>query len=339
MPQDYIKDSIVFPLIFNCSVEGILVTNSKAEIVRINPSCTRIFGYTEEELIGKKIEVLIPEKFHERHVKHRENYAKAPQVRRMAAATDLYGLRKDATQVPLEISLTYIKHEKELFVLAFIVDVTDKRKLEKAKSLALVEGEENERRRIAQELHDGIGQAISSISLNLNALEPELEKFNHRFQEIYGVLKGEIENTMQEVRTISHNLTPRILEDYGLQHALEHLCATIDDSTDVELHLHFNGEALDFKDGIGIGLYRMIQEAVNNALRHGAPKVVNVHLTRTDHELLVLVEDDGCGFDVENTPKGLGMNNIESRAHLLKGEVHFDSNEQSGTTVSINIPI
>lgn len=467
MLQHHPYDDRLFPLIFEHSIEGILVTNLRGEIVSANPSCLEIFGYQDTELIGQTIEKLIPVDLRGVHEDHRKSYFKSPRSRKMYAGLELRGLKKNGETIPLEISLSFVDSQIGRLVICFIVDIssrkeleialrsqqelvqqyldvtntvflvldkqerifminkagadmlglpekelvgrnwfdefipesqrdeirslfnqivreetkalkfyeneilsksgeirliewhntvvrnpdgglmatlssgidiTEKRKLEEARTNAILEGQENERRRIAQELHDGLGQSISAISLNLNALEPELERFNEKFRRIYANLKGRLTETMEEVRAISHNLTPRILEDFGLERALEHMCDTIDQSTPIELNLSVNGQLSGLEHKVAIGLYRIIQELVNNALRHAKPSMVNVSLSRNENETLVIVEDDGIGIDLSPEVVGLGLSNVKARAELLKGEIHIDSNPKSGTTVSISIP-
>ncbi|MCE7993992.1 MAG: PAS domain S-box protein [Roseivirga sp.] len=468
MARQHLKDDLIFPLIFENSVEGILVTNDKGKIIRTNPSCLSIFGYTPEEMLDQPVEMLIPINLRDRHIHNRENYAMNPESRPMASELEIMGLRKSGEKIPLEISLSHANSEIGALTICFIVDVsnkhslktalenerelirqyldvtksiflvlgkneqiiavnkqgskllglpedelkgknwfdefipeaeresvravfirmmnneigithsnensiigsggnrhliewhntllkdkfgqpeatlssgvdiTEKRALEREKTEALVLGQENERRRLAQELHDGLGQSISAIGLNLNALEPELKSFNDKFKKIYEEVKEKLNETVEEVRAISRNLTPKILDDFGLQKALEHLCDTIDKSTLVELNLNLYGDMSNVDKVQALGIYRIIQELVNNALRHADPKNVFVHVTRGESEWIVLVEDDGRGFDPVAKPKGMGLSNVRSRAELLKGEVHIDSNEKSGTTVSVNIPL
>lgn len=468
MPQEYLRDDFVFPLIFENSVEGMLVTDSDGNIIRVNPSCLATFGYEEREILNKPVEKLISTNLKKLHVQYREAYVKAPASRRMAHNLEISGVHKSGREIPLEISLSYAESEAGLLVICFIIDVsgrkklefelrkerklikqyldvtnsiflvldkneqiimvnsegskllgipeeelrgknwfdefipaaeresvralfhqmmnneigltqfnenhilnhqgelrfiewqstllkdksgqpeatlssgldiTEKRALERERTEALVTGQENERRRLAQELHDGLGQSISAIGLNLNALEPELKSFNEKFQKIYQEVKERLSESIEEVRIISRNLTPKILEDFGLERALEHLCETIDKSTVVQLNLNLYGDLINVDKGQALGIYRIIQELVNNALRHAKPKNINIHVTRGESEWIVLVEDDGKGFDSEAKPNGMGLSNVRSRVELLKGEVHIDSNGKSGTSVSINIPL
>lgn len=224
-------------------------------------------------------------------------------------------------------------------ILSNGLDVTEKRLLEDAKKEALIIGQEMERRRLAQELHDGIGQAISTIGLNLNALEPELENYNLRFKAIYTDIKIKLDNTFDEIRAISKNLSPKILEDYGLAKALEFLGETIDKSTKVELNLSLHGDLKNLDNKISLSIYRIVQELISNAIRHAKPKNINLYVTRSSHNILVIVEDDGIGFDPEKLTTGLGISNLKSRLELLKGQFNIDSSTQGGTSISINIPL
>lgn len=467
MPQGYTQDDFIFSLIFEKSVEGILVTDSSGKIIRANPSCLETLGYELTEVLNEQVEKLIPTKFKDEHIQHRKAYTKSPRARAKGSSLEISGLHKSGREIPLEISLSYIESENDLLVVCFIVDVsgrkkleyelkkereliqqyldvtnsiflvlgkneqiiminkeggnllggavedlkgknwfdefipaperesvrevfrqmmkgvvgntlsnenevigpdgelrliewhstllksksgqpeatlssgidiTEKRSLERGRTEALVIGQENERRRLAQELHDGLGQSISAIGLNLNALEPELKNFNEKFKKIYDEVKARLSDTIEEVRTISRNLTPKILEDFGLKRALEHLCQTIDKSTEVKINLNLHGDLKRIDKKMSLGLYRIIQELMNNALRHADPQNINVHLTLGEGELICLVEDDGHGFDLSAKSEGMGLSNVHSRVELLKGALHFDSNRIGGTTVSINIP-
>ena len=116
--------------LFLHAAEGILVANDKGEITRTNPSIERLFGYDKNELIGKKIEVLIPKRLTDRHAGHREKYSHHPHARSMGAGVDLYGLKKDGSELPVEISLSPYSTPQGKFVIAFIVDITIRKQAE-----------------------------------------------------------------------------------------------------------------------------------------------------------------------------------------------------------------
>ena len=116
--------------LFLFATEGILVANDKGEIIRINPSAEMLFGYTKDELLGKKIEILIPKRLSERHINHRDNYSHNPHARSMGTGMDLNGLKKDGTEIPVEISLSPYSTSEGKFVIAFIVDITVRKQAE-----------------------------------------------------------------------------------------------------------------------------------------------------------------------------------------------------------------
>lgn len=116
--------------LFLYAAEGILVTNDKGEIIRINPSAEKLFGYEQDELLGKKVEILVPQRLTSRHTGHREKYAHNPHPRSMGAGIELFGLKKDGSEFPVEISLSPYSREEEKFVIAFIVDVTVRKQAE-----------------------------------------------------------------------------------------------------------------------------------------------------------------------------------------------------------------
>jgi PAS domain S-box-containing protein len=116
--------------LFENATEGIILTNGHGNIVLVNPAAQRVFGYTENELIGNPIEVLIPENIRPRHHSLREGFYKNPSNRVMGHGRDLYGKRKDGKNIPVEVSLSFYKREEELFVIAFIVDITERKKIE-----------------------------------------------------------------------------------------------------------------------------------------------------------------------------------------------------------------
>ncbi len=317
-----------------------LILDTNGNIVMINKVGSNILGVSEKEAIGKNwFDRFLP-------LDEREStrFFFNKMVNGEIEDTNTHEnqiINFEGKKRLLEWQSTVLRNENGEIdaILSNGLDITERRISEDAKKEALIAGQEIERRRLAQELHDGIGQAISAIGLNLNALEPELEKFNHKFKTIYADIKAKLDNTFEEIRAISKNLTPKILEDFGLARALEYLGETIDKSTDVELHLSLHGDLKNLDIKISLSIYRIVQELISNALRHADPKNINIYVTRGSDEILIIVEDDGKGFDPEKVTIGLGISNLKSRVELLKGQVNIDSSTKSGTSVSINIPL
>ena len=157
--------------IFQFATEGILVTNEKSEIININPSAEKLFGYEKGELIGQKIEVLIPKRYTEKHISHRDNFQENPHARSMGEGMELFGAKKDGTEFPVEISLSPYSNQQGKFVVAFIIDIS-RRKLaeEKLKNYSVdLEKQVGNRTLILQE-------AITELEKTKNELNQALDK-------------------------------------------------------------------------------------------------------------------------------------------------------------------
>jgi PAS domain S-box-containing protein len=317
-----------------------LILGSNENIVMINKVGSNILGISEKEAIGKNwFNQFLP-------LDERESirYLFRKMVNGEIEETNTHEnqiINFEGKKRLIEWQSTVLRNKNGEIdaILSNGVDITERRVLDDTKKEALIAGQEIERRRLALELHDGIGQAISAIGINMNTLEPELEKFNHKFKTIYVDIKAKLDDVFEEIRAISKNLTPKILEDFGLARALEYLGETIDKSTDVEFHLSLYGDLKNLDSKISLAIYRIVQELISNSLRHADPKNINIYVTRGSDDILFIVEDDGKGFDPEKLTIGLGISNLKSRVELLKGQVSIDSNTKGGTSISINIPL
>lgn len=197
---------------------------------------------------------------------------------------------------------------------------------------ANIEGEENERKRLALELHDGLGQVLSSLKLNVSVL-----KSGDNEKEVSNSLEI-IDDAVSELRNISHNLMPGTLIKLGLVSALKEFIDRINRANEVEIHFQTFGIEGRTDNNIEIALFRMAQELVNNALKYAAASSITMQLIADEGELALSVEDNGKGFDMQATRMGIGLSNVELRVRMLQGQVDIDSREGHGTSVHIAIP-
>ncbi len=193
---------------------------------------------------------------------------------------------------------------------------------------AMLSGEEKERKRIAEDLHDRVGSMLSAAKL-------QVETNNHHLAKL-------LDETAEEVRRVSHNLETKVLNSFGLGAALKDLADKIGSSNQVtfDLHLLDLDERLNYQ--VEIYTYRIVQELVSNALRHSKATEIITQVNRIDHQLLVMVEDNGVGFStlkMRESHSGMGLKNINSRVGELEGSLHIDSVPGKGTTVTVEIPI
>jgi signal transduction histidine kinase len=203
---------------------------------------------------------------------------------------------------------------------------------------AVLEGQEEERRRIARELHDGLGQTIGAIKLNYRTLALKATTQDHL--EDFKKIEFMLDSASSEVRSISHQMMPKELEQFGLIAAVEGTLNLNLANSPVEYQFEHAG----FEERIGnqeeLVLFRILQELVNNVLKHsGADRLVVQLLRRANHAVLN-VSDNGIGFDVEkHEKKGIGLLNIAGRVDGAKGSFHCESSPGNGTIVTIRIPL
>lgn len=204
---------------------------------------------------------------------------------------------------------------------------------------SILQGQEEERNRISRDLHDGIGGLLAGVKLRLSAVATkDREQTSEPNTEMESVI-AELDRSVDELRRVARNLMPESLLYMGLKPALADLCEYMDTpATSVKFH----GFGLDtsYPQPVLIGVYRMVQELLNNAIKHASANQIIVQCSEDDRSLCLTVEDDGCGFNPQEVgKKGQGVKNVKNRVALLYGTVEVDSRPGCGTTVNIEIPI
>ncbi len=208
------------------------------------------------------------------------------------------------------------------------------RQLELKSLRAMIEGQEGERSRIARDLHDGLGIQLSRIKLFVEAHQEQLPL------SVKEPLNQFLDEACTETRLISSNLRPYALSTFGLVPALEDLVQKLNLVNQTKLYLEQYGEMPDLSDEALVMIYRVIQELLNNALKHANAQTVTVQIMASDETTLISVDDDGQGGDFENRPsKGNGIANINSRIAYLGGQVMWQSEIGKGTSVMISLPM
>lgn len=207
-----------------------------------------------------------------------------------------------------------------------------------ARNKAIIEAEEKERIRIARELHDGIGQQLSAAKMNLSAFE---QKVSENEKDQFNTVVQLVDDAVKEVRSVSHNMMPNALIKQGLTSAVRDFINKMKPASGLKISLEMHGMEERLEPTQETVLYRILQECVNNIIKHAQASAVSIQLVRHDHNLSVMVEDNGKGFDSKkvNQFDGIGLKNIISRVEFLNGSVDFDSTPGKGTTVNISIPV
>ncbi|MBF0274633.1 MAG: sensor histidine kinase, partial [Nitrospinae bacterium] len=297
---------------------------------------TNLVGLKNEDIQQKKTYDF----YHDRS--QRDNIVAEMRKKGFYEDYEVNAKKADGTLFWVVGSTRIISYKGEMVSLSGFYEITkqkeDKILLEKF-SQELVNSQETERKRISRELHDSIGQNLLSI---VNEIKRIIKVSDTKKESIKPAMKFLSEITLrtyQEVREISHNLRPPILDELGLEEAVKNLSGSIKATTDIQFTLNFSLYETKIPNEIQINLYRIIQESLLNILKHSKAKNSQIDLEIKDNFLIMTIKDDGKGFTVIKSSEGIGIIGMEERVKLMQGEFTITSAPQKGTTIHCTIPL
>jgi len=207
---------------------------------------------------------------------------------------------------------------------------------------AIIDGQEIERRRLSRELHDGLGSLLTAVKLNVGKLNKSAN-LTESSKATLNDIKALMDNTITAVRKISYDLMPSVLIDFGVNAAIKKLASQLDNSSNTNVTFHTRGVTKRLQQDIEIGLFRIAQEAVNNAIKHSNAQEIRIRLIQRNDLLKLVVKDNGKGFNVKKlfnnskSTSGNGLHNMHERAALLNGKLIIDSVGHKGTLITLEI--
>lgn len=223
--------------------------------------------------------------------------------------------------------------------ILIIRDITAERNREHAEMRAVLRGQEQERKRLGAELHDGIGQVLSAIALQVSQIREEvLQVDTKQITDDLSSLNVNLQEAIREVRNISHDLMPEVLEGFGLKEAINQTCSNLHDRSGISVMFDHVDLELRYDQLVEVNLFRITQELLSNIQKHALCKKVFVSLIDHGESLNLTVEDDGVGFDMEQASNGIGLSNVISRVNTMNGQIDIESAKNSGTLVNIDVP-
>jgi len=205
---------------------------------------------------------------------------------------------------------------------------------------AMITGQDVERKRIARDLHDGLGALLSTVQMHFSSIENEIKKIHQL--DVYNTANKLLDEACQEVREISHNMMPGTLLKYGLVPAIQDMCSKIQQKDKLRVDFHtFNMENERMEEHIEITIYRLVQEGLGNILKHANATEAIIQLTKEEDTLHLTIEDNGTGFNVSEAREkgGMGLRNLDSRVKYLDGKLDIHSEIGKGTSITIDIPV
>ena len=325
--------------IFRAAPDGILVVDETGKIIASNPAARQLFGYEEKELAGRAVESLVPDRFRAAHALHRERFSEDPRARPMGLGLELVGLRADGGEIPVEISLSPLVSNGGMHVVCIVRDVAERLRYREFGRAALRAAEE-ERKRLALELHDDMAQRLAALLLRVR-LASETETRERR-EALLAELREQLVDTAAALHRVARGLRPPALREAGLEAAirLDVRSRLADTDLDVELELDQVGELLD--EDQKLVLYRVLQEAISNVVRHADASRLVIRVRHDGNAVVVDAEDDGRGFVVEEVDimaGRLGILGMRERAASVGAHVTIESELGEGTLVRVHLPL
>jgi len=245
------------------------------------------------------------------------------------------GRRKDGSTFPMDLAVSEVQLGDRCIFTGIVRDITERRQLEKE----ILDITEQERRRIGQDLHDGLGQMLTGIGLLCQNMTRKLERRKVSEAEEAAEITDLVKEADQYARDLARGLTPVDLEASGLVAALRRLVANAERLFDIECAFDEVGSALVHEGTTATHMYRIAQEAVSNAVRHGQAERIKISLAAGTEQIRLRVQDDGVGFpDMEHEGPGMGIHIMRYRARIVGGTLDISSRPGSGTTVTFTLP-
>ena len=225
-------------------------------------------------------------------------------------------------------------------ILGIVHEITELKRLEEEIIQSVIEAEDRERKRIASELHDGLGQYLVAANMNFQSIENSLNKLSKKRTKQFKTGLSHLKKALSETRSIAYNLMPKAIADYGLLTAIENLIQDLRESTDINIAFQYNFDELELSHQGEINIYRILQEITSNAVRHSECSNISVMLDKVEGNLKLTVEDDGKGTEIkpEHEQQGLGLRSIKTRVNSLNGNLNIKTKPGEGMEISITIP-
>lgn len=330
-----------YRVVFEASPDATLVVDSEGVIRDLNPQAISLFGWSRDEMEDSKVERLIPATSRSQHEEHRQRYTKAPRPRPMGQGMELQALHKDGTTFPVEISLSpgKLKHGESL-VICTVRDISSWKRMRRLSKM-IVTAAENERRHLSRELHDEFLQSLVALKIRMKLLSDERD--HDKRERARAQIADGIYGTIRGVKRMIRGLLPPELDDQRLSSALASVFRDLADVYGVAIRASLYGVDTKLDAFTALALYRVVQEAVTNAVRHAGAEEVTVKATLADEEVAVVIRDEGCGFEMSDAvlggvAPGVGLTGIFERAELAGGHATVETTPGQGTTVRVTVP-
>lgn len=329
------KKEILAKAIFDNTADAIITMSEEGTILSSNRAITKMFGYQEVELIGQNVNILLPFPFNDSGDGFMKNVVNTGETRITGMDREIQGLKKDGTVFPIELTISDIKWDDSRLFTGIIRNLTAKKNLERR----IFEIGNEERRRIGRELHDALGQMLTGIRLLSENLAKKLQVNELPGTEEVKEIAEMVKEADEYTRKLSRGLVQVDLEKKGLSLALQNLCSQFTKASGVQCNYSESGNVEIENHTLALHIYRIVQEAINNAVKHAEPDKIMVRISSNPDHTAVTISDNGKGFlsDTEHE-SGSGIEIMKYRAGIMGGIFEIVRTEQGLTQVRCIVP-
>lgn len=320
--------------ILETTVDGIITIDVSGTIESYNTAAERIFQFTADEVIGRNVKMLMPSPYAEEHDGYVSSYLETGRRKIIGIGREVTGRRKDGSTFPMELAVSDVRLGGSIIFTGIIRDISERRRLEKE----ILEISEQERRRIGQDLHDGLGQMLTGISLITKNLQRNLQRSGSSEADAAAEITELLKEADLQARNLARGLVPVELDGDGLASALHRLADQA--SRLFSIHCSFDqvGTHRLQDNTVATNLYRIAQEAVSNAVKHGMANRVSVTLVIGTDRIRLRIQDNGRGFpDSPSDSHGMGVRIMNHRARIIGGTLDIRDHVDGGTVVTCTL--
>lgn len=313
------------------AVDAIVTIDTCGIIQTFNPAATRLFGYTAEEAIGKNVSMLTPTPWREQHDAYIQRYVRTGIARVIGIGRKVIGRKRDDSTFPIDLAVSEVQQGGQRHFIGIIRDMSEHCEMEQA----LVDVIENERREIGRDLHDALGQIFTGISLLSKSLAKKLASIDTVLAEDAQAIATMCVEATTEAKRLAAGAFPTELERQGLKTALIQLLDNIHKLHRIETHCTCESLWRPMLPATELHLYRIAQESIANAVKHGRPRNIHLKLSQQDDCATLEIHDDGVGIPLKHEPRriSMGLHIMRHRADLIGGEFTIRPARGGGTEV------
>jgi len=330
--------------LLDSAMDAIITVDEGERILMYNRAAEKIFGWAAMQVMGRSLEMLIPERFRHSHLAHVRRFATTGVTsRRMGDGTVIYGLRSNCEEFPMDASISQLETVEGKLFTVILRDVTERVRAHEDLAAFATQANairEQEKSRVARELHDELAQSLTALKMDTIFVRDNLRDDPRRIAGKLDEMLAMLDSSVAATRRIAADLRPLLLDDLGLMPAIEWLVQNFTQRSGIACEL-LADEELELEEPYATAVFRIVQESLANVAKHSQATKVEVSMARHGAEMTLKVQDNGVGFTPGRArkPNSLGLVGLRERAQLLKGQVSIDSAPGRGTTVQASIPV